>query len=261
MKRVSSITIGVVALAAGVASASERHFTYTYESAVLHPGGREIEPWTTFGLGREGYFVRLESRIEAELGVSDRLQTSLYLNLSAETAETGSGRVSTSRLDGVSSEWKLKLLDPVADRAGLALYGELSAGPAGVELEGKLIADKRVGRWLGALNVTAEHEWETGEPGTPREKTLELTAASAWFLARSLTLGFELRSHTVFPLAGEATRSALFAGPTVSYAREGWWLALSVLPQLRALKGASDGRLDLEEHVRVETRLVFGLEF
>jgi hypothetical protein len=43
----------------------------------------------------------------------------------------------------------------VADRAGVALYGELSAGPSEVELEGKLIFDKRVGRFLGALNLTA----------------------------------------------------------------------------------------------------------
>ena len=59
----------------------------------------------------------------------------------------------------MSSEWKLKLSDPVADRAGVALYAELSAGPSEVELEGKLIFDKRAGRFLGALNLAAEHEW------------------------------------------------------------------------------------------------------
>ena len=72
-------------LAAASASASERHFTYTYESAVLHPGGREFEPWSTFRLGKDGHFARLDTRLEAELGVTDRLQTSLYLNLSAPT--------------------------------------------------------------------------------------------------------------------------------------------------------------------------------
>jgi hypothetical protein len=64
----------------------------------------------------------------------------------------------------------------------------------------------------------------------------------------------------VFP-GEEPTRSALFLGPTVSYAREGWWIAGSFLPQLRALAGATEGHLDLEEHERFEIRVLFGLEF
>jgi hypothetical protein len=155
----------------------------------------------------------------------------------------------------------MKLFDPVADRAGIALYGELSAGPSAVELEGKLILDKRVGRFLGAVNLAAEHEWNFEEPETEREKAFEVDAAGCWFLTPGLTVGLELRSHTVVPPRPEPTRSALFIGPTVSYARQGWWVAASVLPQLRALAGASQGHLDLVEHERVEVRILFGLEF
>ena len=248
-------------LAAASASASERHFTYTYESAVLHPGGREFEPWSTFRLGKDGYFARLDTRLEAELGVSDRLQTSIYLNLSSLTQDSPLGRESATTLEGLSSEWKLKLSDPVADRAGSALYAELSAGPSEVELEGKLILDKRAGRLLGALNLVAEHEWGFEEAETEHETALEVDAAACWFLTPGLTAGLELRSHTVLPPGDEPTRSALFLGPTVSYARQGWWVAASVLPQVRALAGASDGHLDLVEHERVLVRVIFGMEF
>jgi hypothetical protein len=260
MRRVLQAVL-VFAVAAAPAVASERHFTYTYESSVLRPGVREIEPWTTFRLGRSGFYNRFDSRIEAELGLTDRLQTSLYLNLEAVAADTALGRSSTTELEGISSEWKLKLSDPVADRAGLALYGELSAGPSEVELEEKLILDKRVGRVLGALNLVAEHEWKFDEPETERETTFEVDAAACWFITPRLTAGLELRSHTVLPPGEEPTRSALFLGPTVSYATSGWWVAASVLPQVRALAGASDGRLDLEKHERVEVRVLFGLEF
>lgn len=249
-------------LAAVPAWASERHFTYTYESAVLRPGAREIEPWSTFRLGKDGFFARLDTRLEAELGVGDWLQTSLYLNLASQTRDTAQGRETTGTLEGVSSEWKLKLSDPVADRAGLALYGELSAGPAAAEIEGKLILDKRSGRLLAALNLTAEHEWDfAAGQGTGHESALEVTGAAAWFVRPGVTAGLELRSHTVLPPAGEPTRSALFLGPSLSYSREGWWVAASVLPQLVALAGASHGHLDLEEHERVELRFLFGLEF
>jgi hypothetical protein len=244
------------------AAASERRFTYTYESNVLHVGGREIEPWNTFRIGRSEHYSRLDTRLEAEMGVTDRLQTSIYLNLKSVSADTVAGRESSTEIEGISSEWKWKLSDPVADRFGCALYGEVSGGPAAFELEGRLIADKRVGRWLGAVNVSYEHEWEFEEVGeTERESTFEVTAGSAWFVKPSLSLGVEVRSHTAFLPGDEPTRSALFAGPVLSYARGGWWITASVMPQLLALAGKSDGRLDLVEHERVEARILFGLEF
>ena len=260
MRRVLEAAV-IVLVSATATAASERHFTYTYESSVLHPGSREIEPWDTFRLGKADFFSALDTRLEVELGVTDRLQTSLYLNLSAETADTPSGRASSTRLEGLSSEWKLKIADPVADRAGVALYTELSAGPDGAGIEAKLILDKRVGRLLGALNLVAEQEWEFDKPTTARETEIEIDAGACWFLTPGLSAGLEIRSHTVVPGGDEMTRSALFLGPTVSYARQGWWIAASVLPQVRALKGASDGRLDLQEHERVEVRILFGLEF
>ena len=260
MKRVLLAGLAV-AVAASPAAASERHFTYTYESAVLSPGVRELEPWSTFRLGKSDFYSRFDSRIEAELGLTDRLQTSFYLNASTVTADSAGGRSSSTELEGISSEWKLKLSDPVADRAGSALYAELSAGPSEVELEGKLILDKRAGRLLGALNLVAEHEWAFDEPETGQETALEVDAAACWFLTPGLTAGLELRSHTVLPPGDEPTRSALFLGPTVAYARQGWWVAASVLPQVRALAGASEGHLDLQEHERVEVRVLFGLEF
>jgi hypothetical protein len=244
------------------AAASERRFTYSYESGVLRAGGREIEPWNTFRVGRREHYSRLDTRLEAEMGVADLLQTSLYLNLTSLSADTADGRESTTEIEGLSSEWKLKLADPVADRFGLALYGELSGGPSSFELEGRLIADKRVGRWLSAFNVSWEHEWEFEAEGeTEQESVLEATAGSAWFLKPSLTLGVELRSHTVFLSGDEPTRSAVFAGPVLSYGRGGWWITASVMPQLVALAGRSDGHLDLTEHERVEARILFGLEF
>jgi hypothetical protein len=251
----------VIAGCGASAAASERHFTYTYESGVLRPGERELEPWSTFRLGKSEFFSRLDTRIEAELGLTDRLQTALYLNLSAKTMETPLGRVSSTEPVSLSSEWKLKLADPVADRAGVALYGELSAGPSEAEIEAKLILDKRAGRLLGALNLVAEHEWGFEGPETEHETVFEVDGGVAWFLSPRLTAGIEIRSHTVFPPAEGKTRSALFLGPTLSVVKGSFWIAASVLPQVRALAGASEGHLDLEEHERVEVRVLFGLEF
>ena len=70
MKRVLHAVL-ILTTSAVAASASERHFAYTYESAVLRPGAREIEPWSTFRLGRSDFYSRLDTRLEAELGLSE----------------------------------------------------------------------------------------------------------------------------------------------------------------------------------------------
>src|SRR6478609_9931336 len=65
------------------AGATDRHFTYTYESGVLAPVHVEVEPWTTFRIGREDFYSAIDNRLEFELGLTERLQTSLYFNTSA----------------------------------------------------------------------------------------------------------------------------------------------------------------------------------
>src|SRR5262245_5114486 len=69
------------------AEANERHFTYTYETAVLPQGAKELEFWTTPRLGREDYFARFDQRLEFEVGLTNRLQTSVYLNMDAVTQD------------------------------------------------------------------------------------------------------------------------------------------------------------------------------
>src|SRR5262245_47921105 len=109
------------------AHASQRRFTYTYESGVLNHGQIELEPWTTFRLGKEDYYSRIDQRVEFEVGLSNRLQTSFYLNMHAVTAQADSSLGTEFEWGGFSNEWKLKLKDPVADAFGLALYFEWGA--------------------------------------------------------------------------------------------------------------------------------------
>jgi len=124
------------------ARATERHFAFTYETGVLAPGEAEIEPWTTFRVGREHYYSRIDNRLEFEVGLVKNLQTALYWNFERVTAderdpETGAlVRSSEFTLASISSEWKYKLSDPLSDAIGSALYVEASYGPDEAELEG-----------------------------------------------------------------------------------------------------------------------------
>jgi Family of unknown function (DUF6662) len=246
------------------ASATSRRFTYTYESLVLNKGDVELEPWTTVRNGREDFYRRFDQRIEFETGVSQRLQTAFYFNFSAVAQDTApDDREVEFEWGGVSNEWKYKLLDPVADPVGMALYFEWGVSPTEAELEFKLILDKRAGDVLVAFNAVVEPEWEYEPEETEREINFEFDLAGAYLFSPSFSLGAEMRNHNAWVPDVGHEYSALFLGPVASYAAESWWASLTVLPQIAKLKGsaADEGNdLVLSDHEKLEVRLIFGVD-
>ncbi len=253
-------------LTAGVATANDRHFTYTYESAVLPEGGREFEVWTTGRFGREQFYSRYDQRLEFEVGLTSRLQTSMYLNYkglvfdSTDPMTMMTKRASSFEYGGISSEWKYKLTDPVADALGSALYGEVSAAPDEIEFEAKLIFDKQVGNVLLAANLVGELEIELRPEAAEKEWIGELDLAASYRFTPNLSVGLELRNHNEIA-EGTWEHSALFLGPVLAYASKGWWVALTVMPQLPSLyrsaeHGGGHGR-DLHDHEKFNARLLF----
>jgi hypothetical protein len=244
------------------AEASEHRFAFTYESSVLNPGAVEIEPWTTVELGRDAFYDRVEERLEIELGLGAGVQTSVYLNFSGVTEDIGTKRFSSSGFDGVSWETKWKLLDPVADAVGLALYVEPSFGPAGAELEGKVILDKRFGDFLVAGNVVLEHEIGFDEADVHHETELVLTSGFAYFVQPTLSVGLEVTDTNViaYDAPGLAYESSvLFAGPAVSWSTQRFWVVAAVMPQIGAPLGPTSGQQNYEDFARLQARVALGV--
>jgi hypothetical protein len=260
LRTAAAFTAAAMAITlAGVASASERRFTYTYESSVLNVGDRELEPWVTWRHGRERYYERADLRLEFEIGIARRLQTALYLNFKAVTQEEAGELHGEFEFAGVSSEWKYQLLDPVADPLGLALYLEATGAPDELEFEFKTIVDKRLGDVLLALNAIVEYELAFGVDQTEKEIEAAVTVGAAYFVTDAFTAGVELREVNVFPDSGaEWENAVLYGGPALSYATRSWWATLTVLPQLVAFKGASHGAFDLAHNEKMQARLIFG---
>lgn len=245
------------------AEANQRHFTYTYESAVLPKSAREFELWTTYRSGRTDYYSRFDQRAEFEWGLTDRLMTSFYLNwhsLSYKDNSTSPGTIqSESEFEGVSSEWKYKMSDSSADRIGSALYGEVTLGTDERELEGKLILDKRIGDNLFAYNLVLDGEWEREAENWEQEMGLENNLAWTHFVKPNFGAGLELKNKTKFTDEDSPEYSALYLGPVVSYATDGWWVAFTSLWQLPAVRRSvhtPDQGLILDEEERFNARLL-----
>ena len=253
------------AVAAVPALANERHFTYLYETAVLPPGAKEIEVWNTWRAGRGDFYSALDHRLEFETGLTEHVMTSFYLNWKNEASE-GSNGESDSKFawEGISNEWKWKISDPVADPLGFGLYGEVSLGTEEFELEAKTLFDKKLDKLLLAANLVAAGEFENGADETELEEIeLEADLGASYAVTPHFSVGLELRNHNEIAKEADSDEmewehSALFLGPNVSYATEGWWVTLSVLPQLPALMKEEGGSiLVLDEHEKINARLLF----
>jgi len=263
------LSIVILAIYPNSNLANRRHFTYTYESAVLPKGSHELEIWNTVRLNRKDFYRGLDTRSEFEFGLGGNLQTSLYLNLTSEMDASGN----TDQTFGFSNEWKYKLLDATADALGLALYGEGSYTNEEIELEGKIILDKQIDNLLFAFNAVGEHSFVSGVGSgsivqTQTEDIIEFDGGATYFITENFTAGIEAHEQSKRPpgLEGGGTYSAFFAGPSLSYAGPNWWSAISVMPQIAGSSKSESGvvstdKLELIQHEKLEARVVLAFEF
>jgi hypothetical protein len=244
-------------LAASSAWAGERTLTWEYDTTVLPQGSKELELWSTGRFGRPEGYSAFDNRAEVEMGLGSGLQTSVYLNFG--TVYDGPSGTTVQNWS-LSNEWKWKLLDPVADVFGLALYGEATVGVTEEELEAKLILDKRFGKLLLALNLIGELEWENLFSGWLHEQQLEASAGAEYAVGAGFHLGVEARVNAVWETGTGFVGGAVYVGPVVSYVRPTWWVALSVMPQVAGFGSGTVDGLELDEHERLNVRLLVGFD-
>ena len=246
------------------ARADERLFTYTYEAEVLPKGGVEFEQWLTHRRGREdGVFSAWDFREELEFGLTEKLTSALYLNFRNTQTEDVPGLSNQDKFEfkGVSSEWKYQLLNPNTKPVGVLAYAEATYDGVEFELEEKLVLQKNFGeKWVLALNATVEQEWEFEAGATERELGLELTGGLSYKLTPHWALGLEGRNVRTFPDFDSEKSSAWFVGPALHYGSSKWWATLTVLPQVAGRPDTRSG-LNLDEHERIEVRLIAGINF
>lgn len=245
----------------------DRLFTYTYQSTVLNKGQKELEIWNTLSTGRKDYYSRLDNRSEFEIGLGGKLQTAFYLNITSQTSAIKAGSIinlETENTLSFSNEWKLKLMDPVANPIGLALYGEYRIGSNEYELEGKLILDKKLNNLTIASNAVFELELvpvpDINKTLWEKEKKFDLNLAFAYSVSPRFAITFENIYKNVF-IGNSLEHSALYSGPGLSFSLTNFWLNFTALPQVKSFKGNTGSSLNLNEFEKVQFRLLFSYVF
>jgi hypothetical protein len=262
-------------------------FGYSYTADVEEPGETELALWATDRRAKDdGHYDAQDYRVEVERGITDRFQIAGYLNLASHhIRDLGPDADRLQRnlaIQGLSLEFKYKLLDEKKDGIGLALYAEPAwsrihkvEGEKGTEyeLELKLIASKSWmdERLLWAGNLTFEPEWEREKeqvaPGViehswDKELKLEATTGLAYRIAPHWRAGVEARYASVYPDWTDGLHRdayAISAGPTISFGKDEWSASLTYLPQLAG--GPGPGSRNLQDYEKREIRLKISHEF
>jgi len=247
--------------------AQDRYFGRTYTANVLPKGNFDFELWHTSRFGHEGqYFHAMDQRFEYEVGLGGNVQTAFYFNRFQKSVSDSTGAISQSSEIGFSNEWKWKVSRP-ASKLGAALYGELGVKGDELELETKLILDKSFGKNLIAFNAVYELEFEAERKNGENEfelaeTPLEFDIAYMRNFSTSFGGGIELRDFNEIA-KGTWEHSVLFAGPTINYRGNRWFVIFNYLPQLVNLHKTAVAPKSkvLDEHERAEARILIGFSF
>ena len=249
MSRSPRILLASSALAATLAigttaAASEREFSFTYQSATLPQGQTELEPWTTAHFGKSAWDIRMDNRLEFEVGITDNFQGALYFN-TRNTAEKG------FQWKGVAAEFKYRLADATADPLGFALYFEGFLNTTQKKIEPKLIIDKYFGNWVFAMNAVFEGEWEEDKT----EYEAKGVGGFAYIVEDSATIGVEAEVFGKWE-NGEHEKTEYWAGPSLSYRDAGYWATFAVIMQPWHQTNDEDESIDW-----IKARLLLGFQF
>ncbi len=222
-------------------AASERRFTYTYETTTAPKGLVEYEQWFTFKDYDDKQ--RYEFRHELEFGVTDRLQLGLYLSDWRYTESDNSPDETEWRTAGVEAIYSLT--DPNQAPFGSALYGEVLIGPEKFALEGKLLLQKNVGPFVFAYNLVVEAEWEGRSLSHLDERVgvWENTFGVSYSISPSFMVGAEAVHEVEFEDWSESGDHVLYLGPNISFRAGSFFVTGTALFQATGVEGEPDAQI------------------
>jgi hypothetical protein len=164
-KKSSSVIIAVATLSAN-AHATPKPLPFTYGADTNPKGQGEVEQYVDLvpvkaqdAQGVTVPFLATQFQTEMEYGITNRVELGLYVTFQPESV---AGYVQIPQLPetyGVKQRIRWRLADQGDWPIDIALYGEISESVTEIELEAKVILERRVGRFRFLANAWFEHEF------------------------------------------------------------------------------------------------------
>lgn len=245
-------------LASTLAVSAEHPLSFTEAGPMTEAGTHELLVTLTPRFGRPEAFTRFEGLAGFAYGLSSRLEVQVFLAVALESA----GIDERATEGALGTRWRWQPLDPAKDVLGLDVVGTLALTPESVFLEARVGAEKWVGDFLFALNLSADYVARSSSISGPQTH-LEQSGGIVYRLGNHFTSGFEVRSRIGFE-GGEHFGTAIYAGPVFGYVSHSWWMSFGFEPQVAAVKVAAlrekGSPLELRDNEQFVARLQLGFE-
>jgi hypothetical protein len=161
----SQIAIGLLAVGGQRAQANPQPLPYTYIYETLPKGEGEVELYSDLTplrfydpSGNPTPYLATQYQLEIEYGLTDRLELGLYLTL-ASTDPGWQGAPNMPEGTGIKQRLRYRFADAGQWPIDLAVYGEVTENEREIELEGKIILQRRVGLFRLVANAWGEREY------------------------------------------------------------------------------------------------------
>jgi hypothetical protein len=270
MKHLPVVVITVVLGVSASAHANPKALPFSYGTGTQPPGGLEIEQYADIvamrvarelpdGSAESTVTPRYVLQTELEYGLTDRIELGLYFAF----RQDASANAPLLRFQGVKQRVRWRFSDPTWP-VSLAAYFEVAEFHDEIEVEEKLLIEKRLGRLRAIANLWIEQEWYfiTDEV----KHVYNPTVGATYELAPAIQVGAEYWARGRFDdtssddamsgydaVSGGARH---YAGPTVLLQGGEHWLAVGAYLRLDGLGKATP--VD-DAYGRVWVRLIAGI--
>ncbi len=231
-----AVVLGVAAVAVtgGTAWANPMALPFTYTTETLAPGAVEIEQFVDMTpLRAVGPFnlrtpyLASQFQTEIEIGIAPRLELGLYFTYVPAPSGDLMDTAVMPEGNGIKQRVRYTFADPGCWPIDVGVYGELTENERELELEGKILLQRRFGKLRVAANLWTEYEFYfSGQ----RDIVLNPTLGATYEITPSFHVGIDsfLRGEyprnppppsRIFALGPEA-----YVGPAVMYNfGKLWW--------------------------------------
>ncbi len=248
MQVVPRLVVAAMLAAASAAHANPRALPFTYTTDTVAADAVELELFADLVPLRaisattteETTYLASEFQVELEIGLTDRLELGLYLTW---VPTFGDELANPALLPGAGNGLKQRLRYRLADEAdawpvNVGLYGELTENEREIEIEAKVLLDRRFDRLRVAANLSAEYElYFSGQ----REWVLNPSAGASYELTPRYHVGIDGFMRGEYPTSPRPPARTfglgphVYAGPTLLLSLPKVWWSVGAYARLTSV--------------------------
>jgi len=218
MKTIAVVTLAIAASSA-TSRANPRALPFTYTTDTLARGAVEIEQYVDLVMLRAispnstnvEWYLPSAFQTEIEIGLADRLELGLYMTFVPDAGEQfASKALFPGTGNGLKQRLRYSFADPGALPVDIGVYGELAENEREVELEAKVLLQRRFDRLRIAANLSGELElYFSGQ----RELVINPSLGATYEIAPNLHVGIDSWLRGEYPRNPPPSERTFGLGP------------------------------------------------